>query len=211
MFQRLLYSLKYRLSKINSKLDLGKNNSIVKDGGFLVGATVEFHGNNNQLIIGKNSIVKNCLIYFKGDNCRFIVHDNVSIQSGQFYLEDDQSMIEIGNKTTIENAHIASTEHQSIRIGEDCMFANHVEIRNGDSHAIFEGENRINPAQDVIIRNHVWLGNNVTVLKGVTLEEQLIVASGSVVTKSVLSRNVLIGGVPAKILKTDVTWKRERM
>lgn len=211
MIQRLVYSLRYRLSKINSKLDLGKNNAIVKNGGRLIGATVEFHGNNNQLIIGKNSIVKNCLIYFKGNNCHFTIDENVSIQSGQFYIEDDGSSIAIGKHTTIEHAHIASTEHKTIRIGEDCMFANHVEIRNGDSHAIFEGENRINPAQDIIIQNHVWLGNNVTILKGVTIEEDSIVATGSIVTKSIPSKNVLIGGIPGKILKTTVSWTRERM
>ena len=50
------------------------------------------------------------------------------------------------------------------------------------------------------IGKRVWLGANVTVLAGVTIGNNAIVAAGAVVTKDVPA-NTIVGGVPAKILK----------
>jgi acetyltransferase-like isoleucine patch superfamily enzyme len=52
----------------------------------------------------------------------------------------------------------------------------------------------------VIIENDVWLGVNVTVLKGVTIGEGTIVGAGSLVTRS-LPPGVSAAGIPAKVLK----------
>lgn len=53
----------------------------------------------------------------------------------------------------------------------------------------------------VIIGNHVWLGINVTVLKGVTIGDNTLVGAGSLVTRS-LPANVIAAGVPAKMIGT---------
>jgi acetyltransferase-like isoleucine patch superfamily enzyme len=52
----------------------------------------------------------------------------------------------------------------------------------------------------IVIENNVWVGANVTILDGVKIGENTIIAAGSVVTKSFDGYN-LIGGVPAKIIK----------
>ena len=51
------------------------------------------------------------------------------------------------------------------------------------------------------IGKRVWLGANVTVLAGVTIGDNAIVAAGAVVTKDVPA-NTIVGGVPAKVIKT---------
>ncbi|OTP06819.1 hypothetical protein A5844_002493 [Enterococcus sp. 10A9_DIV0425] len=53
----------------------------------------------------------------------------------------------------------------------------------------------------VIIKENAWLGANVTVLPGVTIGENAIVAANSTVTKDVPS-NTIVAGTPAKIIKT---------
>lgn len=45
-----------------------------------------------------------------------------------------------------------------------------------------------------------WIGGNVTINPGVTLGDNVVVASGAVVTKS-FGNDILIGGVPARVLK----------
>lgn len=50
------------------------------------------------------------------------------------------------------------------------------------------------------IENRVWLGSNVTILPGVRIGENSVVAAGAVVTKDV-EPNTVVGGVPAKIIK----------
>ena len=53
----------------------------------------------------------------------------------------------------------------------------------------------------VVIGDDVWIGANSVVLPGVTIGNHCVVAAGAVVTKDVPD-NTLVGGVPAKILKT---------
>jgi acetyltransferase-like isoleucine patch superfamily enzyme len=57
----------------------------------------------------------------------------------------------------------------------------------------------------IVIKQNGWLGAGVTVLPGVTIGENAIVAAGAVVTKNVAA-NTIVGGVPAKLLSsiTDI-------
>jgi acetyltransferase-like isoleucine patch superfamily enzyme len=52
----------------------------------------------------------------------------------------------------------------------------------------------------IFVGNNVWIGANATILPGVTIGDGSIVAAGAVVTKNV-PINVIVGGVPAKIIK----------
>ncbi|MDO4534475.1 MAG: DapH/DapD/GlmU-related protein [Clostridium perfringens] len=52
----------------------------------------------------------------------------------------------------------------------------------------------------IIIGNNVWIGGNSTILPGVTIGDNSIIAAGSVVTSNV-PKNVIVAGNPAKVLK----------
>ena len=55
-------------------------------------------------------------------------------------------------------------------------------------------------AKPVVIGNDVWIGGGCTILPGVTIGNNVVVAAGSVVTKDVPD-NCIVGGVPAKIIR----------
>lgn len=78
-----------------------------------------------------------------------------------------------------------------VEIAEFCV------IRDQD-HDLFD-KRKFNSAPIIINRN-VWLGNKVTITKGVVLGAHSVVGANSVVTKS-FPQNVLIGGVPARIIR----------
>lgn len=63
-----------------------------------------------------------------------------------------------------------------------------------------ERRNHIAIATPVKIGNDVWIGGNVTILPGVTIGDNVVIAAGAVVTKDV-APNTVVGGVPAKIIK----------
>ena len=77
-------------------------------------------------------------------------------------------------------------------------------IRDSDNHTIVR--DGYTPTAPIKIGNHVWIGVNCTILKGVTIGDGAIIAAGSVVTKDVPAHS-LVGGVPAKVIRTDVEWK----
>lgn len=52
----------------------------------------------------------------------------------------------------------------------------------------------------ILIKKNAWIGANATILPGVTIGENSIVAAGSVVSKNVPD-NVIVGGIPAKFIK----------
>ena len=53
----------------------------------------------------------------------------------------------------------------------------------------------------IVIGDDVWIGANATILPGVTIGHHVVVAAGAVVTKDVPD-NTLVGGIPAKPIKT---------
>ena len=56
--------------------------------------------------------------------------------------------------------------------------------------------------------DHVWLGAKSTVLKGVTIEKDNVIAIGTTVTKSILDSNTIIGNnLELKKIKKDINWK----
>ena len=75
-------------------------------------------------------------------------------------------------------------------------------ILDNDGHSL-EIDNRLSgipKSAEIVIEKNVFIGDNVTILKGVTIGEHSVVGNGSVVTKSVPS-NVIVAGYPAQIIK----------
>jgi acetyltransferase-like isoleucine patch superfamily enzyme len=54
--------------------------------------------------------------------------------------------------------------------------------------------------RSIHIGNNVWIGSNSTVLGGVTIGNNAVIAAGSVVTRDV-PENTVVAGVPAKVIK----------
>jgi acetyltransferase-like isoleucine patch superfamily enzyme len=200
----------FRLKRIK-----GKNNRIIRKSAKISSMSIEIQGSDNEIFIGDNSRIYDLDVYIRGNGntinigngCRFV-------KGGSLWMEDDACTIEIGESTSFISAHLAATESgSSITIGRDCMFAYDIDVRTGDSHSIideFTGK-RINPAADVTIGDHVWIAAHVIILKGVNIRDNCIVATGSVITKSSDESNVIYAGNPAKIVKKNVTWSRQRI
>lgn len=188
-----------------------KNNQITYNGSLLKNTKIQISGVNNSILISPKNRLINCKLNIRGRNCRIFVESNCTLKNLELWLEDDGSEIFIGNTTSIEGGHIAATEGESIKIGNECMFSHRIEIRNGDSHSIFQHEtkNRINQAKPVIIGSHVWLGADAKVLKGSVINNGAVIATGGIVT-GVVEENTIYAGNPAKKIKENIYWDRKR-
>ena len=99
------------------------------------------------------------------------------------------------------NYNCAFLDVCKITIGDNCFIAPQVGIYTA-THPTNPIERRNREyGKPITIGNDCWIGGHATINPGVTLGNNVVVASGSVVTKS-FGDNVIIGGNPARILKT---------
>lgn len=114
----------------------------------------------------------------------------------------ENASIRIGNDCGFSGASIAAAV--SVNIGNRVMLGANSTINDTDWHHT-EAKKRANDAppaaSPVVIEDDVWLGANVTVLKGVTIGARSVIAANSVVTKSIPA-DVIAGGIPARPLKS---------
>lgn len=171
---------------------------------------------------GKNATIKIYSPCPKFSNTTIECGDNVNISIGGsqhrifnsfFFVLSDNASLNIGNQASIRGATIIVKENKnlSVNIGNDCLLASNVKIWTTDFHTVIDSQTAkaINPPSSINIGNHCWICEDVTIAKGVSLADDTIVASKSYVTKSFDKSNIIIGGVPAKIIKENTTWSSE--
>ena len=160
---------------------------------------LNFSNKKENLIIGKNTIIKGTLIVFA--------------HSGK---------IVIGNDTYVaHNTEIWSAKE--VCIGSRCQIAHNVNIIDTDSHPI-DSKLRFQHFRDIVtkgfdsnknsevninirsskicIGDDAWIGIGSFITRGVTVEKEGIVGPMSYVVEDVPSRHVVMGN-PARIIKTD--------
>jgi len=208
---KLIYKIRIFVSKLSRKIH-GSNN-IIDNSSIISEINYDVRGNNNSIVLKTGSRIFNLKVFIRGDNHQIVIGENCIIKAGEIWIEDHNCILKIGNSTTIEDAHFGITEPNSvIEVGDDCMFSSGIKLLTGDSHSIIdlESQKRINYANNIKIGPHVWIGADVVVLKGVEIGKDSIVGSRSIVTKK-YGPNVIIAGSPAKIIKENITWDRERV
>lgn len=114
-----------------------------------------------------------------------------------FYTDCGKN-ISIGKRVFI-NSGCRFQDQGGITIGNDCLIG-HNAVFATLNHGFAPDERKdLHPAP-IALGNNVWLGANVTILPGVTIDDNAVIAAGAVVTKDVPA-NVIAGGVPAKVIK----------
>lgn len=125
--------------------------------------------------------------------------NNVRIHKG-FGLEIRGELI-VGDGTFI-NPNLVLYCYETIRIGSNCAISWDVTIMDCDLHEVTNKKN----SKGINIGNDVWIGMGVKILKGVKIGNGSVVAAGAVVVKDI-PENCLVAGNPAKIIKTNTSWR----
>ncbi|MDQ0361471.1 sugar O-acetyltransferase [Breznakia pachnodae] len=125
--------------------------------------------------------------------------------SGNVYIQpnfncDYGKNIHVG-KDFIANYNVTILDIAPVVIGDYCMIGPNTLITTV-GHPISAKGRREKKAQGkkIVIGDNVWIGGNCTILPDVSIGNNVVVAAGAVVTKSVPD-NCIVGGIPAKIIK----------
>jgi acetyltransferase-like isoleucine patch superfamily enzyme len=108
--------------------------------------------------------------------------------------------IRIGRNVFI-NQNCTFYDLGGIDIADDVMIGPNVSLITS-GHPVAPSQRRAGvTAAPIVIEKNVWLGAGVTIIGGVTVGENSVVAAGSVVTKDV-PPNTLVGGNPARLIRS---------
>lgn len=172
---------------------------------------VRAYGCKNEIFVGKKTRIIKSKVNFYGSNACLIIGDKCTLKNVNFWFEGDSGKIEIGDNVTIEEACISVVDDKKVKIGDDCMLSSGIVITTTDSHSIVDLKgNRLNFDGNIELGTHVWLGKNVKILKGVHIGNNSVIGMDALVTKSISSNSLAIG-IPARVVKNNIDWKRERL
>ncbi|NVO32122.1 acyltransferase [Hymenobacter lapidiphilus] len=133
------------------------------------------------------------------------LHGNVALAQGCLIDVGPQAVVEIGQQTYINPRTQLIIKH-GLRIGEYCAISWECQFLDEDFHALtYEGQRPVE-TPEIVIGNHVWIGNRVCVYKGTVIPDGCVVASNSVVKGIFTEENLLLAGNPAKVIRRNVQW-----
>lgn len=160
--------------------------------------------------VGKNLSLPNGIPLIIGSHLKIYLGDNVTIGRttiGASKIFDDP-VLKIGNDSTIGYGTVISVAKEII-IGDNCSIAPHCIIMDSDDHPL-SPQKRLQKEgltkEDVLpvkIGNNIWIGAYATILKGVTIGDNSIIATHSVVIRDVMP-NCVYAGHPARPTLRDI-------
>jgi acetyltransferase-like isoleucine patch superfamily enzyme len=152
------------------------------------GLFITINGNNNLVKVDFPSNFVNVSIVIDGDNNKFRLKPT--------------------RHRTIRHTTFGLEGGSKISIG---MFAREIMVRNNDGHIILDRKTKevINPPEDIIIKDNVWVGMRVVILKGTVISKGSVVGTMSTVNKKFEEENIIIAGSPAVKVRSDIEWRRE--
>jgi acetyltransferase-like isoleucine patch superfamily enzyme len=117
-------------------------------------------------------------------------------------IRSHEGRVEIGAKTVMGQECTISA-YQRVRIGEQCVIADRAMFIDFD-HGVVEVERPVRQQgiykRDVVVGSNVWVGYGACILRGVSVGDNSIVGTNSVVTRDVPA-NAIVAGIPARIIR----------
>jgi acetyltransferase-like isoleucine patch superfamily enzyme len=148
-------------------------------------------------------------LVFLGRGLELQIGEQGQIRFGRFVWIGDgtkirchEGEVEIGDKTVI-GQECTFSAYQRVRIGAECVIADRAMFIDFD-HGVVEVDRPIRLQgiykRDVEVGSNVWVGYGACILRGVSVGDNSIIGTNSVVTKDVPA-NAVVGGIPARIIR----------
>ena len=128
--------------------------------------------------------------------------------SGYIHIEarNPEAEVIIGDGVWINNNAVIIAERTKISIGKNTLIGTEFTVYDSDFHELHPARRLSGMCEtaSVEIGENVFIGSRVTVLKGVSIGYNTVIAAGSVVSKNI-PPNVVAGGIPAKVIASLLT------
>ena len=195
----------------------GDTNKVLVCGSVMCKLSVNFgpRSQNCRLLIGSGVYGDLTVTFAGGKDALVVIGNKCSLAGLKIHCNQTNDFVAIGSGVVCYGAKLVSggagagSARPYIIIGDCCLVAAEVLLRNADSHILLSARGRqLNrPERGVLIEPHAWLGQRATVLKDVTIGRGSIVALGSLVNCDV-PRGHTARGTPAQCypLPSGANW-----
>lgn len=136
---------------------------------------------------------------------KIIVEGKARFGQGVRLWIDEGAVLTIGDNFYC-NKNCLFRVYDNVSFGKDVLFGWNIELNTTDGHYVKIGNKEKQNHSPIALGNHIWVASHVILGKGTVLPDDTVVAECSLVNDSFSERNSLIGGIPAKVLRTDVYW-----
>lgn len=171
---------------------------------------IQFLGTGNTLIFETGVVLRGVRIVFSGHNATIRINANSTVRGVFICASNAEILIDSDTKFN-KPCQLEASQGRKITLGKECLMAN-VNFYTKDGVSIYEKENNslLNPSADIQIGNKVWIAENSIILKGSVIEDQVVVAAGSVVSASITANSIAAGN-PATVVRQGITWDEQRL
>lgn len=160
--------------------------------------------------VGKGLRLPNGIPLVAGSHLKIYLGDNVTIYRSFIGASKifDEPVLRIGKNSSVGYGTVISVARE-VEIGDNCMIAPNCIIMDSDDHPVSPQKRLdkmpVDPedVKPVRIGNNVWIGAFSAILKGVTIGDNTIVSSHSVINKDLLP-NTIYAGHPARPVMRDI-------
>jgi carbonic anhydrase/acetyltransferase-like protein (isoleucine patch superfamily) len=174
------------------------------------GNIVLLAGGNTQRTphVTLNLFSNQAVVYLNLDHMAPILQRPLTLQV-TFYNGPNQLFYWGAGSSSVHCVSVLDGRDRTIAIKDDVMISNDVYLRNHDGHSIVDltDNSLCNPGGNIVIENHVWVGQDVLCLGPCHIGSGSVVAAKSL-AKGDIPTKVIAGGVPARIIKENASWSR---
>jgi len=163
---------------------------------------------DNVIEIGEGAWLQSLRIRIVGRGNRVVIGAGCKWK-GYILVHGKGRQVKIGAGSTCIESFIVCRE-RDVTIGRNCMLSRQVELRATDVHRVFDRDTkeRLNPPADVVVGDRVWIAARSILSKGSVVPDGCVVGAMSFVNRAFHEPHCVLAGVPARVVRRNVAWKR---
>ncbi len=175
------------------------------------GFNIKFSGVHNvvEIYCSDEELRKfqNCNIRFRDNGLTVIKPTCYSVSNMDIDIESDSKFI-LGKNTFSYGFTVACKRNTSCIIGDGSFIGTASKFRTSDAHKLYDKNGVwLNPPADIVIGNHVWIGQECLILKKTVVPDNCVIGARSLLNKEYKTKNALLVGSPAVIKKRNISWE----
>jgi carbonic anhydrase/acetyltransferase-like protein (isoleucine patch superfamily) len=191
--------------------DEGRDNKVIvsPDVAAASSGQIVLRGNGNRLHVAAGCSLIDASIEL-GDGSSLFVAENCRLARLEVFAAR-RGTVSIGAGCAFTwHSRLMLHEPATITLGRDCLIGSNTLFTVSDMHSVIDiaTGRRVNAAADIVVYDHVWIGLNVVLLKGVVIGRDSVIGVNAVVTQEIPERS-LAAGAPARVIRGGITWSKD--